>query len=124
MQRATVTMRDKLRATMAESRTANARNANSFGNAEEGTLTHHLLAVFLLELDESEETLPKKWDGTIAREEALFAAGEEIQRNELSRRLFVDDEGNESTRSTHKKRRLAEDMTEYKSTLEKELAHK
>lgn len=118
------TMRDKLRAVMAERRETNKRNANSSGIAEEVGPAEQLLDDMLLEVQESEEARRNERDCATAREDALVAAGDQIQRNALTRRQTVGDDGTGSTRSTPRKRRHVEDMDGWNEALERELEHK
>ena len=125
MQKPTMkTMRDKFRAMMADRKETNKRYANSSGIDEVIGPADQLLDDFLLEVQESEESRQKEREEANAREEAMASAGEQIQRNALTRRLSVGDEGSGSSRSTPRKRRAEDQLDGWKDAIERELQRK
>lgn len=73
------------------------------------------------ETGELDEETRKAKDEMSAREDSLVTAGEQTQRNDLSSRLSVGDEGTRSTRTTPKKRIRIDGMESLNDLLTSEL---
>lgn len=115
------TLRDKVRSMIVDRRSTDASNAAASGISEEVGPVDQLLEDIILEKDTFEEGKKQEKDDLDAREEALVSTGETIQRNAVSRRLSVGDDGTGSSRSTPRKRRNTEDLEEWNALLCKEL---
>lgn len=118
------TVRDKLRSMMVARRKTNKRIAIMSGVEEINGPVEELLDEFITEVDQCEEERRRERDELTNRESALTSAGEQIQRNALTRRRSVGDEGTDSSRSTPRKRRLVEEDDEWYAILKRELSNK
>lgn len=118
------TLRDKFRTLMADRKSSNAHNENASGIAEDVGPIDQLLDDFLLESNEAAEERRREKGEQNAREEALQAAGETIQRNALTRRQTVGDSGSGSCRSTPSKRQRDDDEEGWVELVKEEISSK
>lgn len=117
------TLRDMLRSLIANCRDANKRDDCTSEVEEVISPVEELLDKIMNEIDKMKKGKRRERKELTDQETALMGRGEQMQRNALSRSMWVDDGDTGSSRNTPRKRHL-DDSDEWYKVFKRELSDK